>query len=633
MEGSVLRSQCMQFVRLSQPSGTDLPGEVRVLWSPAMSSIDPVAFLRSTPPFDALPAALFDEASRSLEIGFFPSGTWLVRVGQRPLEHLWVIRKGTVRLERSGRPLQVVEEGEVFGYTSLLTGKATLDVQVEEDLLAYRLPAEEFRRLNADARFAAHFAAGLASRLKASLERAPPVSFQPDLSVEVGSLVRRPAVWVPEEATVGEAAQVMRRERISSVLVRSTPPGIVTDRDFRNRVLAAGLGPSTPLTRILSRPLKSVDATAPVYEAWTRLLDAGVHHLAVMRDGEVGAVLTSSDLLKTAQGPMAVLRHVERLATREGLAEYPVRLAEMAATLLQGGLSAMAIAAFVARLDDALVGRILRWAEADLGEPPAPYAWIAFGSEGRGEQTLVTHQDNGLVFADGGASRREWFQAFAERVNADLVAAGFPESEGGHVARRLLGTRSEWERFFAASIDVPRPYDAALYFDFRRLGGTLGLDPLEQVMARAGRESLFLRLLARDALQLQPPAMLLLRLRGASSSVDLRRHGLLPIVFLARCYGLEVGSRARSTLERLSAAHGAGLLGDEAHAAVPGAFQFLLELRLRVQLRTAGHGAGAPVETPLASLTAMERTRLKDAFRVIRTWQEKATYHFQTNFL
>ena len=66
-----------------------------------MASFDPVAFLRSTPPFDGLPAPLFDEAARSLEIGFFPAGTWLVRVGGQPLEHLWIIRSGLVRLERA----------------------------------------------------------------------------------------------------------------------------------------------------------------------------------------------------------------------------------------------------------------------------------------------------------------------------------------------------------------------------------------------------------------------------------------------------------------------------------------------------------------------------------------------------
>ena len=92
-----------------------------------MASLDPVAFLRATPPFDALPAPLFAAAAASLEIGYYPSGDQLVRVGAEPMQHLYVIRKGSVRLERDGQTLQVLEEGETFGYTSLITGKATLD--------------------------------------------------------------------------------------------------------------------------------------------------------------------------------------------------------------------------------------------------------------------------------------------------------------------------------------------------------------------------------------------------------------------------------------------------------------------------------------------------------------------------
>ena len=285
-----------------------------------MASLDPVAFLRQTPPFHALPGPLFDEAARGLDVAYQPTGTSLARVGQEPFQHLWVIRKGAVRLERDGQTLQVLEEGETFGYTSLITGKATLDVVVEEDLVAYRIPAADFRLLLSDAQFARHFAVGLSERLRASLEHSPVATFPSDLSVEVAHLLRREAVWVPEDATIEQAARVMRENRISSVLVRGDPPGIVTDRDLRNRVLAAGLGPAEPVTRVLSRPLQTVESSTPTYEAWQRLLDSGVHHLPVMKDGEIVGVLTSTDLLRaTAQGPVAVLRRVERLASRDAL--------------------------------------------------------------------------------------------------------------------------------------------------------------------------------------------------------------------------------------------------------------------------------------------------------------------------
>jgi CBS domain-containing protein len=600
-----------------------------------MASLDPVAYLRSTPPFHALPAPLFDLAAHSLEVGYYPAGSQLVRVGGKPLEHLYVIRKGSVRLEREGQTLQVLEEGETFGYTSLLTDKATLDVTVEDDLLAYRLPGVEFRRLLADANFAGHFAVGLSQRLKSSLEHSPVTTFKADLHLEVQQLLRRPAVWVDPSTTVGQAARVMREQRISSVLVRSDPPGIVTDRDFRNKVLAEGLGPDTPVTAILSRPLRTVDAATPISAAWTSLLDSGGHHLPVRRGTEIAGVLTSTDLLKChAPGPVAVLRRVERLTDRSALPGYGTKVTEMASALLAGGLEADVIAGYVARLNDALVRRLLTFAEADQGPPPAPYAWVTMGSEARMEQTLLTDQDNALVFGDEGEAHRAWFQGLAERVNADLVAAGFPRCTGGYMASKWNGTVSEWVQRFAGWFEARKPQElleASTFFDFRRVAGSLELEPLEAALSTTAQHPVFLRYLAHAALDLRPPSSLTLRLRE-SSEIDLKMQGLSPIVYLARCYGLEIGSRAQNTRERMEAAVKAGLMSAEVFGTVSEAYKFLLGLRLRMQLRLLSEGKPVTNKVALSALSGIERSRLKDCFRTIKAWQEMAAYHYQASF-
>jgi len=601
-----------------------------------MAATDPTAYLRATAPFRALPPALFEEAARSVDVVFHPAGVWLARAGERPLEHLHVIRKGAVRLERDGQTVQLLEEGETFGYTSLFAGKATLDVVVEEDLVAYRIPGAVFRLLLADAAFAGHFAEGLSERLRASLAQAPVATFRPDLTLDVLQVLRDPAVWVDPDASAGEAARRMREARVTAVLVRGDPPGIVTDRDLRNRVLAEGLGPEARVASIATPSPRTVAAGTPIHEAWARLLEAGVHHLPVVEGSIVVGMLTATDLLRcSAQGPMAVLRRVERLATRERLPGYGRTVAEMAAALLAGGLDATLIAGFVARLNDALLERIVRMAEADLGPAPAPWAWLALGSEGRKEQTLLTDQDNALVFADGGEAHRPWFEAFAARVAADLKAAGFPECPGGYMAGRWMGPLGEWTRRFAGWIDAPSPealLRAAIFFDLRRVAGTLDVAPLEAVLASAPARAVFLRFLARAALDFHPPPALLLRLRGASSVVDLKAHGIAPVVLLARCYGLELGGRARSTLERIEAAAAAGNLSQEIHANVADAYRFLLGLRLRIQLGSLASGGVAGQSVALADLSAVERSRIKDALRAVRSFQEAGAYHFRTDF-
>jgi CBS domain-containing protein len=599
-----------------------------------VAALDPVAFVRRVPPFELLPEERYLEAARGLEIALVRAGERLVGAGGEPLRDLWVIRRGAVRLERGGQVLQVLEEGEVFGYTSLISGRASIDVVVEEELLAYCLPAAEFAELLGDARFAAHFAVGLTDRLKASLEQVRSARFDPDVGVEVEKLLRRPAVWLPADATVRDVARVMRDEHVSSVLLRCEEPGIVTDRDLRNRVLGEDLGPEIPAASVCSRPLRTVPAATPLYEAWRTLLDARVNHLPVVRDGEIVGVLTSTDLLRhSAQGPVAVLRRFERLASRELLPGYRRTVAEMASALLDSGLEATVIAGYVAELDDTLLRRLLHLAEAELGPAPAPYAWLVLGPAGRREQPLPGPQENALVHADGaGPEAARWFQALAERVNADLEAAGFPRSTAARMAPGRAEPLSRWIGRVEETVEE-RPWEAGPLFDVRRAGGGLDLGPLEEALARAARRRHLVRMLAKQALAVEPPRTLLLRLRGASSRVDLVRDGLSPIVALARCFALEAGSVVRGTLERLDAAVKGGVLSEETHASVTEAFRFLLSLRLGIQLREAAAGGPARDEVALSELVGIERTRLKDAFRAIRRWQENAAYRYQPDLV
>ncbi len=603
--------------------------------SPEMVSLDPVAFVRATPPFDALPERAFAGASKALEIVFYPAGTRLLTRGGAPSEHLYVIRKGAVRLEREAQTLQVLEEGEIFGFTSLISGKATLDVVVEEDLLAYRLPKAEFETLLANGPFAGHFASGLAERLRNSLERSQVVSFQPDLGVPVSTLLRGPAVRVARDAKVGEAARVMADESISSVLVDSEPPGILTDRDFRRRVLAAGKGPETPVIEVASSPLKTVTADCPVYEAWRILLDAGVHHLPVTRNGEIVGVLSATDLLKTtAAGPLAVMKRVERLGDRSALPGYATKLAEMASVLFNGGLEPTVIGGFVARLNDTLIGRILRWAESELGPPPSPYAWVVFGSEGRMEQMVLTDQDNALVYGEDSPDARSYFAALAEKAIGDLQAAGFPRCPGGYMATRWQGPLDEWQERFRGWLDGPTPkalLEASIFFDFRRVHGHLDLAPLRAAIARAKGARTFLSAMAKSALTFRVPSGLGLRLRSESSRFDMKLKGISPIVFLARVYGLESAARTSNTLDRLRAAVEAGLIAKDTCDTLSETYRFLLRVRLRAQLQMISEGKPPSNAISLSDLSSMERSRLRDAFRAVEVWHEHAAYHYRTD--
>jgi CBS domain-containing protein len=239
----------------------------------------------------------------------------------------------------------------------------------------------------------------------------------------------------------------MRDENISSVLLRCEPPAIVTDRDLRNRVLGEDLGPEVPAVRVCSRPLRTVAAATPLYEAWRTLLDAGVNHMPVVRDGEIIGVVTSTDLLRhSALGPVAV-PGASSGSPPARRSPAGAKVTEMASALLAAGLDATVIAGFVAQLNGTVLRRLLHLAERTSARRPCRTAWIVFGPEARRERSSSPAR-RAPSYADEARARR-WFQAPRAAVNGDLETAGFgvaPGADGARDDRHAVGGRATSRR-------------------------------------------------------------------------------------------------------------------------------------------------------------------------------------------
>jgi CBS domain-containing protein len=604
--------------------------------------MDPLDFLRLHPPFDRLGPGELARLGESLEIAYAPRGARLLSRGGEPARFLSVVRKGVVHLERDGEVLRALEEGDCFGFPSLL-GRASphADVVAAEDALLYQIPEATYGKLlESSPGFAQFFLQDLAGRLRQAA--GTPLPLGRELTAPVGRLQLSPPVTIDPGASVGEAARRMRDARVSSLLVvapeGAEPPGILTDRDLRSRVLALGKGPETPVGEAATRPAATLSAGASLFEALLFFLENGVHHAPIEEGGRIVGMLTDTDLLRLeGRSPLAVLRAIDRLAGPSGLSSYGREIAGTVEAQVASGVEAAEVGRIVSRLNDALVRRLLRLAEEELGPPPAPYAWIVLGSEGRMEQALLTDQDNALVFGDGGDDRAAaYFEALAERVVGGLLAAGFPPCPGGYMATRWHRPLPAWVELFRGYVERADPESrlaAVTFFDFRAVAEGLGLAPLDEELRRAGREAGFLTLLARDALVFTPPLGLLHQVREEEGGVDLKKGGIAPIVGLARLYALAAGSLARPTLERLAAAGRAGTLSAEGAGTLAEAFRFFLRLRLAAQLRALRAGEAPGNRVRLGDLTPLERVHLKEVFLALREIQEATALRFATQRL
>jgi CBS domain-containing protein len=604
-------------------------------------------FLAAHPPFDGLPPEALAQTAATVEVAYFPRGASILRQGGEPTRHLHVIVKGVVELrqadERGGWELvETLAEGETFGQLSLLSRSPHLwDVAARDDVLAYLIPAEQVERL----RHQPGFEALLARRAGDRLRRALAVRQQPaplDLfTVRAGELVGRPLVTCDPDQTVAEAARRMRDQRVSSLVVRDQPPGLVTASDLRDRVLAAGRSGDTPVAAVMSAPLHTMPAEARLGEVLLAMVDRGIHHLPLTSQGRLVGMVTDTDLLRhESRHPLFVRRQLDRAAGPADLAAYATEVTAAAARLVGAGSPAGDVTRFLASAHDALYLRVVRDGEAALGPPPCPYALLVLGSGARREPTLRSDQDHALVLADDPpADAGGWFANLAEHLAATLERCGLPRCPGDvmatNPAKRL--PRRAWQRQFAGWIEEPDEdalLDAAICFDFRQLHGDLDAEAaLRPVIRQAAGNRRFLGRLARAALRRRPPLGFLRQLRGDHAGrVDLKAHGTAPVVDLARLLALEAGSAELDTVARLRAASERGTVGRTA-ADLAAAFEYLQQVRLRHQAGRLQAGAAPDDVIALADLGALQRRWLKDAFHLLHTCQESVRIGFQTDLM
>jgi CBS domain-containing protein len=316
------------------------------------------------------------------------------------------------------------------------------------------------------------------------------------------------------------------------------------------------------------------------------------------------------------------------------LGEYGTRLARMARCLVAAEVQASEVSRLIASANEALAVRLLRLAEARLGPPPCPYAWLVLGSGGRQEQALRSDQDNALVYAEATSEAAEYFAVLADIVVAALLAAGFPRCPGGYMATTWRYTLDDWVGIFRRWVEQPQPQalvEAEVFLDFRRIHGQLSPWPLEQVLGGGPRHRRFLVHMARAAVTFRPPLGVFGRVRAAHHELDLKRGGIAAIVLLARLYALEAGSLVRPTADRLAAAAASGTLSHSGAQRLAQDYLFLLDLRLRTQLRRIAEGGQPDDRVRLDRLGPGEQHRLRSALHTVHYHQQAAALRFRTD--
>jgi CBS domain-containing protein len=601
---------------------------------------DIVEFLRRHPPFDDLAEDALEELARSVEVEFFAAAATIFRQGDKPLQHVWMVRRGAVELVDRGQMLDVLGEGELFGHPSMLSGLPTgFEAKASEDSLCYRIPTESVVPLLARPTGLRYVARSILSRTRVGAEA---TDHYPGLPV--ARLVNdRPIVCEPSD-TVRETAARMAEAGASAALVRLSDGelGIVTDSDLRNRVVVGGVGADAPVTEVMSAPAFTVSPQRFSDEVMVEMLDRDVHHVPVVwPHGEVLGVLSDRDLLVAeTRTPFAMRRAIDEAGNVEQVRRASASLRPAVISLHEAEVTPSQIAAMIAVVADALIRRLIELTVDDLGAPPSPFSWLALGSLGRREVVLSSDVDAALVWdgEEGEREQEEYMGALAGRVVEELTVCGFAPDAHGTTPTEPLFDRPfpAWRRLIRSVIEKPEQKNALVFlsmlFDGRVVYGMGDTrDPLEELRQVWHRRKL-LRLMLRLALSHQPPTGFR-RFRDPprefvvehsgrhQGQLDIKHAGLLPVVALARYVSLAAGVRALSTRERLDSAATAGKLSGQNARTLNDAHDLFWRLRLDHQVEQLRQGREPDDFIRVDELDPSTRHDVRDAFRAVSAVQ------------
>jgi CBS domain-containing protein len=607
---------------------------------------DVVEFLLQHAPFENLSEEELERLARAVEVEFFPAGSAILEQGEAAAEHARIVRRGSVELLDQGEVVDVLGESEIFGLPSMLSGRSTqFEARAAEDTLTYRLAADVVVPLLARPAGLRFVADSLLTRPRpkgaavGGVEE-PAMAQLPDpLQQPVALLVHEQPVICKVTDTVREAARRMTKAQASAALVRREDGrlGIVTDRDLRDRVVAAGTDVDTPLAEVMSFPAHTISPQRLGAEVMLEMLDRDIRHMPVVwPQGDVLGILTDRDLLATeTRAPFSLRRAIDNATDTRQLRRAVAQLRPAVIALYNAEVPPVQVGSIIGVVCDALVRRLLELSIEELGTPPCPFTWLALGSMGRREAVPSSDVDSALIWdgdeEDDRASR--YMQALGSRVVEELSAYGFPADRHGATAGGALFDQASdgLRRMIRNCIANPEQEKAltflSLLLDARGVY-TFGpaRDPLDVLHGSLEHRRPLLRMMLALSLAQKPPSGLRRRrgpIRlGKESRLDIKKSGMMPVVDVARYAGLAAGVHLISTRERLNAAAVATKLEGGDARALTEAFGLFWRLRLGHQVEQMRNGIDPDEMVDVEVLDPLTRRYLREAFDAVREVQQ-----------
>jgi CBS domain-containing protein len=356
-----------------------------------------------------------------------------------------------------------------------------------------------------------------------------------------------------------------------------------------------------------------------------------------MQQSRALGLLTGFDLLRFRGLEMlSLLKNIDSCSTSSELNLCRGEVEQVLRGLMRDGALASQACKIVSELNDRIVKRTIQLTEERCGAPPCAYAWLGLGSEGRKEQTMLTDQDNALVFrGPSSTATDQYFARFSASAIEGLAGAGFPLCKGLIMATNIKyrGDLTNWKKrtaqwITAASLDEKEIMDVFVFLDFRNIVGDRGLEKelRSHLLSLIQSNGAFLRILAQYIVDVPVPLgffrHFVVEKNGQhKNSLSIKTFGLVPLVTCIKLIAWGEGVSETNTLARIAALTTKGLFSADTAEFLEQAFETFLTLRIKNHLRDSEQGKEPGNHVDPSLLSTRQKQVLKEAFLAVSELQ------------
>ena len=594
------------------------------------------------PPFDRLSAAEMETLVAAMDIGYFaPAATIVTKGGGCDCLH--VIIKGSVEERVEGNVESVLGPKDTFDSASVVHGAASASFVATEETLCYLLPKDIILTLiKQNKGFAAFFYSDLSRRLDAFAARGPQ-GLDSVLRTRIKDARWEKAIFIDGEASIEEAGRIMAENECNSLFVKDgARTGIITGMTLTKAIILQGMPLATKLRDIAHFDVAAVNHDDFVFDALLAMTRSKTRRLAIRQGDAYAGVLEDIDILELFAGNSQLIPgRIDRAKTAAELTAPAQDIQAQVERLHQQGVKIDAIAEITSDLNRNLLAKLF-----ELLAPPSireQGCLVVMGSEGRGEQTVRTDQDNGLLLASDVPEND--LASFRAAFSEALQSFGFPRCPGNVMVENPVWSQpvENFVKKLKGWILTPGGDSAmnlGIFADAVAIAGrkdtlahakTTFMDMMRGESAHLAHFAHLIDLFASSDIGMLGNLMVSVGMH--SGDVDVKKVGTFPIVHGVRTLAIEKGILLTPTVARIEALTAAKLLEEPFAKELVSALHLFMELRLRSQLkaRRTGNLARESIVN-MNELTSADRDIFRNALRVVRQFRELVRHRYNLQY-